>query len=50
MSAAATGSTSSNLPLVSRWNPLGEFIHAFAMTTKTELSAPLTAIGIEVSQ
>src|SRR4029077_2615858 len=27
-----------------------EFIHELAMTTKTELSAPLTATGIPVSQ
>src|SRR5690242_3505611 len=50
LNAAAIGSTSTRCPAASRRNPLGEFIHALAMTTKTELRAPLTATGIPVSQ
>jgi len=48
--AAASGSTRSSTPSGPSWKPAGVFIQAFAMTTNTELAAPLTAIGIEVSQ
>ena len=50
LSAADRGSTSSRLPSGARRKPAGVFIQPLAMTTKTELAAPLIAIGIDVSQ
>src|SRR5262245_20893862 len=50
LSAAASGSTWSRAPRASSWKPAGVFIQELVITTNRALAAPLTAMGMEVSQ